>query len=232
MKMPGMGSGQKFWTLLSPAERDALSNLGVAQDYPAGETICHQGDPAVNVFILVTGWVKIVSYTDGGRESVLALRGDGEIVGETGPETTGQRNATIKAIDDVHALIVRYDRFNSFLDSNPRAGRAYRHMVMVRWKDADMMLRIRPITTGAQRLARLLLDLADLHGRVVNGAVHLEMPLTQDELASLAGTSRPTVTRAFRSWRNRGFIRTGQRHIAILDQAALAKIAGQQTDGG
>jgi CRP-like cAMP-binding protein len=53
------------------------------------------------------------------------------------------------------------------------------------------------------------------------------MPLTQDELASLAGTSRATVTRAFSNWRKRGFVLTGQRHITILDQAGLKRIAGQ-----
>ena len=54
------------------------------------------------------------------------------------------------------------------------------------------------------------------------------MPLTQEELASLAGTSRATVTRALSNWRRRGIIRTGQRDLTITDLGTLRRIAGQQ----
>ena len=56
----------------------------------------------------------------------------------------------------------------------------------------------------------------------------MTMMLTQDELASLTGASRATVTRALSNWRQRGIIRTGQRDITITDPGALRKIAGQQ----
>ena len=225
--MQGMESSQGFWALLSRDERDTLKGLGLPRDYSAGATICNEGDPNTHVYILVAGWVKILSSTTDGHEIVLALRGDGETVGEVSGEITGRRNATIQAVNAVHALIVPYDNFISFLDSNHGAGRAYRHVMTQRWNDADAMLRIRAVTTGAQRLARLLLELADRHGHGVDGARHLVMPLTQDELASLAGTSRATVTRAFSNWRKRGFVRTGQRQITILDQESLRRVAGQ-----
>jgi CRP/FNR family transcriptional regulator, cyclic AMP receptor protein len=225
--MQGMGSSQGFWALLSRDERDTLSGLGLPRDYSAGATICNEGDPNTHVFILVTGLVKVMSSTTDGHEIVLALRGAGDTVGEVSGVTTGRRNATIQAVDAVHALIVPYDKFNSFLDANQGAGRAYRRVMTQRWNDADAMLRIRAVTTGGQRLARLLLELADRYGHGEDGARHLVMPLTQDELASLAGTSRATVTRAFSNWRRRGFVLTGQRHITILDQAGLKRVAGQ-----
>ena len=226
--MQGTGSGQGFWALLTRTEQDTLSGLGMARDYAAGATMCHQGDPTTHVFFLMAGLVKIVSSTTDGHQIVLALRGEGDIVGEVAGETTGRRNATIQAVDAVHALIVPYNKFNPFLESNPGAGRAYRHVVTQRWTDADTMLRSRAVTTGAQRLARRLLDLAERYGHLVDGRTHLAMPLTQDELASLVGTSRATVTRAFANWRKRGLIRTGQRHITILDETGLLKAAGQQ----
>jgi CRP/FNR family cyclic AMP-dependent transcriptional regulator len=53
------------------------------------------------------------------------------------------------------------------------------------------------------------------------------MPLSQEELASLAGTSRATVTRALGNWKKRGFIRTSQRRITIIDLRGLRQIAGR-----
>jgi CRP/FNR family transcriptional regulator, cyclic AMP receptor protein len=221
--------GHGFWGLLTHDERDALSGLGRPRDYAPGATLCLEGDPAAHVFVLMAGWVKILSTTHDGHEIVLALRGDGDIVGEIADATTGHRNATMQALDTVRTLIVRYDRFSSFLDSNSGAGAAYRRVVTQKWNDADAMLRSRADTTGAQRFARLVLDLARRHGRQTDGVIYLAMPLSQEGMASLAGTSRATVTRALRNWRQRGFIRTGQHRVTIIDLEGLRQVTGQPT---
>ena len=225
--MQGMGSEQEFWTLLSRDERDALAGLGMRRDYPAGATMCFEGDPATHVFILLAGWVKVLSATKDGHEIVLALRGDGDLVGEIAGEVSGRRNATVQAIGKVRALIVPHDRFSLFLDANSGANHAYRRAVTQKFDDTNTMLRSWAGTSGRQRLAGLLLDLAEQHGRAVNDAIHLAMPLSQEELASMAGTSRATLTRAYANWRQRRLIRTGQRWITILDPPGLRKIAGR-----
>jgi CRP/FNR family transcriptional regulator, cyclic AMP receptor protein len=223
MNQHGTVPAQRFWGLLDGAEQERLSALGSAKVFPPGATICVEGDPATHVFVLLAGLVKVLSVTKDGHEIVLALRGNGDIVGELAGETTGQRNATMEAVDTVHALIVKYDRFSSFLDSYPGAARAYRHAVTRRWSDTATILRNFSMTSGAQRVARLLLDLATQYGSGKNGEI--DVPLTQEELASLAGTSRATVTRAFSSWRGRGFIRTGPRRITITNPDSLKRIA-------
>jgi CRP/FNR family transcriptional regulator, cyclic AMP receptor protein len=221
-----MASSQGFWDLLSPAERRLLWSLGTDKKYLPGATMCIQGDPATHLFVLISGWVKVLSVTDGGQETVLALRGDGDIVGEAAGDTVGRRNATMQAINTVQALIVSYDRFTSFLDSNPGASRAYRRTMAQRMSSVDMALRRRAVTSGGQRLAGLLLDLAARHGSQGDGVLEIALPLTQEELASLVGTSRATVTRALNNWRKRGFIRTGQRRITLIDVPGLRRTAG------
>jgi len=178
------------------------------------------------VFILLDGWVKILSAGEDGRESILALRSAGDIVGEIAGVTTGQRNATMRAMVTVRTLIVGYDRFSSFLDTHQGGSHAYRHVMTYRWSDAESMLRIRAITNGAQRLAGLLIGLAERLGGQAEGVVEIALPLSQDELASLAGTSRATVARALNGWRKRGLIRTGQRRITLTDVPGLRKAAG------
>jgi len=223
------GSAKGFWGLLSDAEKRELSDIGLPRIYPPGATMCVEGDPATYVWVLVEGQVKILSATNDGQRLMLALRGDGDIVGEMAGATTGHRNATIQAIDAVHALIVGNDKFNAFLESNPAADRAYKIMLMRRLSDADSQLRTRSVTTGAQRLAGMLLGLAARHGIQHNDEIQLTISLSQEEWASLAGTSRATVTRALSDWRKRGFIRTGQRSITITDQHSLRRVAGSRT---
>jgi CRP-like cAMP-binding protein len=221
MNLHGTGPAQGFWPLLSDDERTVLADLGRTTVYPPGTVMCVEGDPNTHVFVLVDGWVKIVGVTSDGHELTLALRGRGDTVGEVAGETTGYRNATVQAVGTVRALVVPYERFSSFLDAHDGADRAYRRMVTRRWNDAESMLRARSVTSGAQRLAGLLLELAD-------SELQTAMTLTQEELASLTGASRATVTRALSNWRRRGIIRTGQRDITITDPEALRKIAGQQ----
>jgi CRP-like cAMP-binding protein len=187
--------------------------------------MCVEGDPATHVYVLVTGWVKILAVTSDGHERVLALRGHGDLIGEVAGDTTGHRTATVQAVDTVRALIVGHDRFTSFLDSHQGAAHAYRRTMIQRLSDTSTMLRRHSVTSGAQRLAALLLELAGRHGSGVNGEIHVAMPLSQEELASLAGTSRATVTRAFQNWRKRGFIRTAYRDITITDIRGLRQIA-------
>lgn len=224
----GTGPAQGFWALLTDEEQAALSGLGRITVFPPGGVLCVEGEPATHVFVLVDGWVKIVGVTSDGHEMVLALRGRGDTVGEVAGSTTGYRTATVQAAGTVRALIVAYEKFSAFLDAHAGADRAYRLMVTRRWNDAESMLRTRSVTSGAQRLAALLLVLAERHGSGADGRVRIAALLTQEELASLTGTSRATVTRALSGWRQRGIIRTGQRDITITDLAALRKIAGQQ----
>jgi CRP/FNR family transcriptional regulator, cyclic AMP receptor protein len=227
MNLNGIPPAQGFWALLTDEEKAVLSGLGRFSTYPPSAVMCVEGDPATHVFVLVEGLAKVVTVTADGHELTLALRGYGDLAGEIAGETTGYRSATMQAIITVRALIVPYEAFSSFLDSHPGAGHAYRHVVTRRWSDADSMLRSHPVTNGAHRLAVVLLDLATRYGSEAGQEVHIAVPLSQEELASLAGASRATVTRALSNWRRRGIIRTGQRDITITGLGDLRKIAGR-----
>jgi CRP/FNR family transcriptional regulator, cyclic AMP receptor protein len=216
-----------FWYLLSETQRGKLTALGHISTFLHDDIMAVEGDLATHLFVLLDGWVKIRTVTDDGRELVLALRGNGDIVGELAGESSGHRTATVRAIGTVRSLIVAHGRFTAFLDSDSAAGRAYRRVITQRWAEAAELLRDRSLTNGAQRLAGLLLDLADHHGTTGKHGTIIEVPLSQDEMASLIGASRATVTRALTDWRQRGFISTGQRRFTITDDERLRRIAGR-----
>ena len=222
--MGGTGSGDGFWHRLSEADQALLLTAGHLTNYRSGAVICTEGEPATHVFILMTGWVKVIAVTRDGRELVLALRGQGDIIGELG-EVSGDRTASVLAIDQVRSLLIPHARFDGFLVGHPEADRAYRRLMTQRWGAASSTLLSRSTTTAAQRLAGQLLDLAERHGTPSAGRVDIEMPLSQEELASLVGASRSSLARALDSWRRRRLIQTSYRHIAITDPDGLVKIA-------
>jgi CRP-like cAMP-binding protein len=218
-----------FWHQLSVGDQNRLTAAGHIGTYAPGATICRQGEPATFLFVLIGGWVKVVEVSRDGGEAVLALRGDGDVVGEFAGETDGHRTATMYALDDVEAVLIQHQRFSAYLDACPPAAAAYRRVLIRRNRETADSLAAQNTTSGAQRLARLLTELGARHGRPLDPAaagpeVVITLPLTQEELADLAHVSRATATRALAGWRRRKIIRTGHRRITIVDPDALWRL--------
>jgi len=215
-----------FWGLLGGSEREALSAAARPRAFQDGAMLCMEGEPSTHLFILLSGWVKVITVNSEGLESVVALRGDGDVVGEVA-QVTGYRTATVRAIRTVRTLVVAADEFGVLLDTYPEAARAYRRIMTEYERAAFESQRSHALSSGPRRLACLLLDLVEDHGEPGDGGMATALPLSQDELASLIGSSRSTVTRALSDWRSRHVITTHQRHITILDRATLRRIAGR-----
>ena len=195
-----------------------------------------QGDPSTHLFILQSGWVKIITVTREGKEVLEALRREGEVIGEIAGQVTGFRTATVQALGPVRALVIGAGQFGNFLDDHPLAGQAHRQAMAEVAQVAYEQQRNRALLSGAQRLAVLLLDLTEQDGQTgrrggVNRDVSATTPaLSQEELASLIAASRSTVTRALQGWRSRQIIGTDQRHIEILDRATLERLSGRDSN--
>ena len=214
-----------FLGLLTGGDREALLAAGRPQAFKGGATLCMQGEPSTHVFVLMTGWVKVITVTRDGREMLEDLRSAGDVVGEIAGQVTGYRTATIRAIGIVQALIVSTPQFGEFLDTHRSAAQAHRRVMAERQRVAFEARRRHALASGPQRLACLLLDLVARHGGTAESALTAPLPLSQEEIASLIGTSRSTVTRALHDWRSRQIIGTGQRTITILDRPRLLRIA-------
>jgi CRP/FNR family cyclic AMP-dependent transcriptional regulator len=215
-----VGSG--FLRQLPARDREALTAMARSRVFPAGSVLCTEGEPTTHVFILLSGWVKVLTVTRDGREILEALRGEGDVIGEIAGQVTGYRTATVQATGPVRAHIAGARQFEDFLDSHPRAASAHRRAMAERQQAAHEQQRAQALANGAQRLAGLLLDLAEPEA---------PPPLSQEELASLIGASRSTVTRALGQWRSRHIIGTDQRRIKILDRTQLLRIASRDSNG-
>ena len=218
-----------FWFALSQRQRDALRTLGGHRIYPAKATLMCQGDEANHVVIIQSGWAKVTTATEDGHHVLLALRGPGDLVGESAVLGTRLRSATVTALSPVRSLVVSGARFVDYLNGDPVVWRTVSAVVMQRLEDADSRLQTHISAKGAQRLAAALVHLAELSvlGAPPNpdGSVDIAPPLSQEELGSYIDASRETVARAFNTLRKLGLVRTGWRRITVLDLPRLATYA-------
>jgi CRP-like cAMP-binding protein len=182
-----------------------------------------EGGTPAEVMLLRTGRVKVVAAGPDGTETLLSLRGPGELVGEYTALLAGPHSATVVAVDDVEVLAVPIARFRNFLGEFPEAATSVAGAVVARLNEAD---RRRAAYLGSDvraRLAALLLELADQYGVARQGTAGrvVDLPLSQHDLAAAIGASRESVARAFAAFRAAGLVETARRRTVVLDPAAL-----------
>ena len=103
-----------FWTALTPTEQADLVSAAAKQTFQAGTALMHEGEPAGSVMVILDGWTK-VCVREGGRERVVAERGPGNFVGESGRPPSGVRSATVIAIEPVLALVIKTEDYAAFV---------------------------------------------------------------------------------------------------------------------
>jgi CRP-like cAMP-binding protein len=217
--------GDDFWSQLDPRDAQALLASGVVRGFVRGQALCYEGQVLDRVLILRSGMVKVTSTTAEGREVVLAFRAPGELVGELTALDDRPRAATVVAVEPVEALALSPSAFRAFLQSHASACLALLRAVSLRLRDADAK-RIefaRFDTMG--RIAVRLIELSERFGREQEDGVRITLPLSQEDLAGLTGSSLRSVSRALEEMRALGWIETGRRDIRILDRAALERRA-------
>ncbi|MFD4755984.1 Crp/Fnr family transcriptional regulator [Streptomyces sp. NPDC058426] len=204
----------------------ALSKAGAEVTYRARSVLLHKGEPSSHVLLVLAGWLKITDGGPGGHEALLALRGPGDIIGESAALDGSSRAASVTALETVRAVVITAERFSAFLDAHPAASRQLLAVITDRMRAADR----KRLEFGAwgvrERLARLLLELAQYHGEHVARGVRIRVPLTQQELAGAVGSSRESVTRLLGELREKGYIATGRQSIVVVRPERLRRICG------
>ena len=221
---PGSVGGRRpsFVDALPAPARVRLEGLGSKRTLGAGSVLLLEGDIANRVWIVECGLLKVTSLRSDGQESILALRGPGDVVGELATLDGGQRSGTVTAVIRSELQSLSGQEFLDFLSTEPDAALALIRELVGRLRDADQLRVSHASDDVPTRLASCLLEIAESHGRSrADGSVEIDLPLTQVDLAGLVGSSRDAVARSLQRWRSQGLVATARRRIILLDADRL-----------
>ncbi|MET8544696.1 Crp/Fnr family transcriptional regulator [Kitasatospora sp. NPDC004799] len=213
-----------FLARLDADARASLLALGTAVQYPARSVVIREGEHATHVLLIMRGWLKVTSSSGTGYEALLALRGPGDIVGETSAVNASSRSATVTALEAVQALSIRESDFTSFLSAQPQAALQLLRLMTGRLVAGDRKRLEYASCTVRQRLARLLLELAASHGEPVPEGVAIRVPLTRSEIAGSVGASREAVTRLLGELRERQIVEVRGRVLIVRQPEKLRQV--------
>lgn len=222
---------ESFLSYLESADRDFLLDRGLTRKLPADTALMHEGDPTNHVLVLLSGWVRVYRTTQDGQVILFALRGPGDVIGDLAALLGWPRTATVDSLQDIGFVQFRHDEFLACLHDRPGVGVALLKQMAVRLRDSEAARVDYATMDVAQRVAALLVHLADVHGTTTPAGVAVRMPLTQQDIANRIGGSRRAVARAIATFRERGLVSTGRRMFVVAEPDVLRSFSGNVPNG-
>jgi len=192
----------------------------VRRKFRNGDTLFHQGDPGDSLHLLDRGHVAIKVVERGGVVVTLDILGPGSAFGEqTLIDSNARRTASAVAIGAVETLMIQRDAFIELREQHPAVSNVLVEVLAAQVRRLSEQLLDAHSMGAEQRVVKRLVLLA---GEFRDGDA-ATLPITQEELASLAGTTRPTANRALQALVDDGFLQLGRGRIHIPDVTRLPK---------
>lgn len=211
------------WRLLEgvPGE-DVRQLLSVARRraFRKGEVVFHRGDPADALHLISKGRFKVSVMTPLGEPATIAIRGPGDSFGEMAIVGEGaKRSATVEALEEAETFCVAEGEFHRLRREHPGVDQLVIDFLASEVRMLNERLLEALYVPVERRVVRRLAELAKLYG---SGDGEVVIPLTQEELAGLAGTSRATVNQVLNGLQERGLVELSRGRTRVPDPATLA----------
>jgi len=214
-------------------ERDwaAVAELLGDRSYSKDEYVFFEGDPPEALFVVRSGRVKLLRHSREGRDVVLDVIGPSRMLGEMAVFEGAPYDFTAQAMEPTDLIsIARYD-FLSLLRRFPRLSLAVISELGRRLRSASDLVHSLAVERVARRIARVLLKMADAAGRPAEGGGTLiDVTLTRQDVADMAGTTVETAIRTMSRLRQQGIIATKRGRVVVLDRAQLRDIAEDRAE--
>src|SRR5579875_596179 len=195
--------------------------------YPRGTVIFHKDDPGTQLYVIVSGSVKISIPSVEGKDLLLSILTTGESFGELSLFDEEPRSATAEAMEDTVALTMGRADFLALIEQYPALALRVIELLTRRLRAADLLAHDACLLDLPGRIARRLLELAETHGTgdLRRGPVELRLRLTQSELAALVGATRVATNRVLQRFQQRGIVSWDAHRFRLEKPAELRKLA-------
>lgn len=190
--------------------------------YSKGETIYFTDDPANTLYLVASGKVRILNYTEEGEEVVRAILGKGEMFGELALLGEEKRSEIAEAMDDGTMLCaVHTDQLHELMKDDAEFTFKIYKWIGLRMKKMERRIDNLIFKDVRSRLMDFLKEMAQEKGTKTDAGIEVEHFFTHKNLANLIGTSRQTVTTTLNDLRDEGLIEFNRKKIVIKKPSAF-----------
>ena len=207
---------------LDEEDRRRLLVAGRRRRFARREVVFHEGDPGDTLHLVERGHVAVRTTTPLGDVATFSVVGPGGTFGELALLEDRSRSATVIALEPTETWALRRADFDALRAEHPSVDRFLVQLLAGYVRELSERL-VEAYYLGAEkRVVRRLLALTPVYA---SAGSPQPVPLTQEELASMAGTSRATVNRVLGELERAGVIIVGRGRITVCDVDALTRAA-------
>lgn len=218
-------TGYRFLDGVTEATRDELRGAAVVRRFEPGEALFHMGDPARHVFAIDAGRLRLWRMSAGGTSVVVSYAYGGDLVGTVAVVQHKPYLANATAITRVLATAWSATRWRTLIARDHALAANVASVLAVRAGRLAERMEELVATSVEERVARALVRLAtELGGPAAEPGAQLR--IGQSEIAELAQTTVPTVSRLLGRWRAAGVVASSRGRLTVLDRDVLLAIAG------
>ncbi len=202
---------------LSPEELETVSERIVERKFKKNNLIIFEDDVGNSLFIIKKGRVKISHISSEGAEAILAILGQGDFFGELSVIDGLGRSASVTSIDDVELIMLRRADFLEILQRIPKIAVSLLKELAGRIRKSDTHIRSLSLLDAKGRVASTLIRLAEDIGKIKQGEVTIEELPLQRDLASIAGTSRETISRVLKKFEEEEHLKVARNTLVFTN---------------
>lgn len=201
-------------------QRDVLT-AARRRRFKRNEVVFHDGDPGDTLHLVVEGHFAIRITTPLGDQAMIRVFGPADYFGELAMLSSGPRRGSAISLDGGETLSLHREDFQRLRERRPKINELLTDALVAEVRRLSAAL-IEALYVPVERRVWLrLIDLVELYA----GDPPVVIPITQDDIAQLAGTTRPTANRVLRVGEEQSVLRLARGRIEVHDQAALRRLA-------
>jgi CRP/FNR family transcriptional regulator, nitrogen oxide reductase regulator len=208
--------------------RDHLLAVAAAAQHRTVEPdglLFRQGEPAVRIYVLLTGQVKLAEVHADGQEVIHRMIWPGQVFGGIAAWGESVYPVSAQAMLKSEAFAWEGPAMMRLLERYPSVALNALHLMIARVHELQTRVTELTMERVEQRLARALRRLAAHVGRPVGRGTLIDLPLSRQDIAELTGTTLYTASRIISGWEALGVVEAGRERVVILDQSRLDAIA-------
>jgi CRP-like cAMP-binding protein len=220
--------GFPLFSDISPSDCASIVSTARRKRFSRRETLVAAGDPVEQIWLLLSGCVKITQIGWNGNEVILRLDGSGEIIGAFGLLTSATRTycSTAQTIQPSTALAWDAVNFESILSRFPIFHRNIARVLQDRLQDLEQRFREVSTEKVGPRVSSQILRLTKQLGRPIDGK--MEISVSRAQLAQLTGTTLFTVSRLLCQWQSLGIVSARRESVLVRDVEALTEMSQKE----
>jgi CRP/FNR family cyclic AMP-dependent transcriptional regulator len=216
--------GSPLFAAMQPAELEEILKFASERRVRRGQTIFQRDDNGSSLMVVLRGRVRISTVSSDGKEVTLNVINPGGVIGEMALLEGKPRSADASATEETTLLVVERRHFVPFLAQNPDLSLRLLAVLSEKLRRTSMALEEIALLDLPGRLARVLLKLSDDYGRPTPAGTRIDLKLSQRDLSNLVASSRESVNKQLRTWREDGTVDLQEGFIVLCQPAALRSL--------